>query len=60
MIEPIFKEPSYRVKSIGFRLNDEELNNLQALCVSQKMTISEVIRIALNDYAAKAQTRIKP
>ncbi|WP_432808797.1 ribbon-helix-helix protein, CopG family [Pantanalinema sp. GBBB05] len=44
------------MKSIGFRLNDEELNSLQKTCYEQQLSISELVRRAVNEYASKGSS----
>jgi hypothetical protein len=51
----IFNKPIYRHKNIGIRVTSEELFNLHKLCDSTELTISELVRTAVNDFAVRKQ-----
>jgi len=51
----IFNKPIYRHKNIGIRATPEELSNLHKLCSATQLTISELVRKAVNDFASKKQ-----
>jgi len=49
----VFEKPAYRLKNIGVRVTPTELSNLHKLCRLEKMTISELIRKSVNEFASK-------
>jgi len=51
----VFTRPIYRHKNIGIRVTPEELSSLHKLCSSTQLTISELVRMAVNDFAVKKQ-----
>lgn len=53
MKQKIFKEPNYRLKNVGVRVTPEELSNIHKFCQLENMTISDLVRVSVNEFASK-------
>lgn len=51
----VFEKPTYRLKNLGVRVTPEELSNLHKLSNLMQLSMSEIIRTAVNEFATKRQ-----
>jgi len=54
-MKTIFEKTVYRFKSIGIRVTPDELAKLHQLSNKVDLSISEIVRKAVNEFAQKAE-----
>lgn len=53
MSQFVFEKPVYRYKNLVVRVTPNEISNLRNFCKLENISVSDLVRNAVNDYAVK-------